>query len=72
MHLEEMVHCIVERVNAGKIVVRITYRRPCNVWRNDGTSVVVKKHEIGYEIVPGVSSVFASAAAVGAELPFQI
>ena len=67
MHLEEIVNFIVDRVNEGKIVVRYI-QGPCYVWGNDRTNVVLKKEEIGYEVIPGVSSVFASAAAVGAEL----
>ena len=68
MHLEEMVNCIVERVNAGKVVVRLHTGDPAMYGATMEQVSLLKQHEIGYEVVPGVSSVFASAAAVGAEL----
>lgn len=68
MHLEEMVDCIVERVNAGKMVVRLHTGDPAMYGATMEQVALLKQHDIGYEVVPGVSSVFASAAAVGAEL----
>lgn len=68
MHLQEMVDCIVARVNAGKMVVRLHTGDPAMYGATMEQVALLKAHEIGYEIVPGVSSVFASAAAVGAEL----
>ncbi|KGR89115.1 cobalt-precorrin-4 C(11)-methyltransferase [Ureibacillus massiliensis 4400831 = CIP 108448 = CCUG 49529] len=68
LHLEEMVNCIVERVKAGKKVVRLHTGDPSLYGATMEQVALLKKHDIGYEIVPGVSSVFASAAAVGAEL----
>jgi precorrin-4/cobalt-precorrin-4 C11-methyltransferase len=68
MHLEEMVETMVERVNAGKIVARIHTGDPAMYGAIMEQIVLLKKVEIGYEIIPGVSSVFASAAVVGAEL----
>lgn len=68
MHLQEMVDCIVERVNAGKQVVRMHTGDPAMYGAIMEQIALLKKHDITYEIIPGVSSVFASAAAIGAEL----
>jgi precorrin-4/cobalt-precorrin-4 C11-methyltransferase len=68
MHLEEMVNCIVERVNAGKTVVRLHTGDPAMYGATMEQVALLKQHDISSEIVPGVSSVFASAAAVGTEL----
>ncbi|SES35161.1 precorrin-4 C(11)-methyltransferase [Psychrobacillus sp. OK032] len=68
MHLQEMVDCIVERVNAGKTLVRLHTGDPAMYGATMEQVALLKEHEIGYEVVPGVSSVFAAAAAVGAEL----
>lgn len=68
MHLQEMVDCIVERVNAGKTVVRLHTGDPAMYGATMEQVALLKQHDIGYEVVPGVSSVFAAAAAVGAEL----
>lgn len=68
MHLQEMVDCIVERVNAGKMVVRLHTGDPAMYGATMEQVALLKKHNIGYDVIPGVSSVFAAAAAVGAEL----
>ncbi|USK70171.1 precorrin-4 C(11)-methyltransferase [Peribacillus asahii] len=68
MHLEEIVDVMVERVNAGKMVARIHTGDPAMYGAIMEQIALLKKEEIGYEVIPGVSSVFASAAAIGAEL----
>jgi precorrin-4/cobalt-precorrin-4 C11-methyltransferase len=68
MHLEEMVGIMVERVREGKKVVRVHTGDPAVYGAIMEQIVLLKKEGIGVEIVPGVSSVFASAAAAGAEL----
>lgn len=68
MHLQEMVDCIVEFVNAGKTVVRLHTGDSSMYGATMEQVALLKQHGIGYEVVPGVSSVFASAAAIGAEL----
>ncbi|MGG0655834.1 precorrin-4 C(11)-methyltransferase [Rummeliibacillus pycnus] len=68
MHLEEMVETIVNRVNAGKTVARIHTGDPAMYGAIMEQMALLKKEDIHAEIIPGVSSVFASAAAVGAEL----
>ncbi|MFJ5765688.1 precorrin-4 C(11)-methyltransferase [Lysinibacillus sp. NPDC093210] len=68
MHLEEMVAVMVERVNAGKVVARMHTGDPAMYGAIMEQIALLKKEGIGYEVIPGVSSVFASAAAIGAEL----
>lgn len=68
MHLQEMVDCITSRVEAGKMVVRLHTGDPAMYGATMEQVALLKERGIGYEIIPGVSSVFASAAAVGAEL----
>lgn len=68
MHLEEMVETIIDRVNDGKTVARIHTGDPAMYGAIMEQMALLKKADIEAEIIPGVSSVFASAAAVGAEL----
>ena len=68
MHLEEIVAVMVERVNAGKIVARIHTGDPAMYGAIMEQIVLLKREDIDYEVIPGVSSVFAAAAAIGAEL----
>ena len=68
MHLEEIVDVMVDRVKSGKIVVRIHTGDPSMYGAIMEQIALLKKEKIGYEVIPGVSSVFASAAAIGAEL----
>ncbi|WP_394578493.1 precorrin-4 C(11)-methyltransferase [Cytobacillus firmus] len=68
MHLEEMVECIVKRVQEGKTVVRLHTGDPAMYGATMEQVALLKQHDISCEVVPGVSSVFASAAAVGVEL----
>jgi precorrin-4/cobalt-precorrin-4 C11-methyltransferase len=68
MNLEEIVDIMVDRVKQGKQVVRVHTGDPAVYGAILEQMVLLKKNGIEYEIVPGVSSVFAAAAAVGAEL----
>lgn len=68
MTLEEVVAMITEKVNAGKMVVRLHTGDPSVYGAIFEQIYLLRKEKIEPEIVPGVSSVFASAAAVGAEL----
>ena len=67
MHLDDMVSLMVDRVKKGKTVVRLHSGDPALfgsiVEQIDG----LKKHDIAVRIVPGVSSVFAAAAALATE-----
>ena len=68
MHLEEIVDVMVDRVKSGKMVARIHTGDPAMYGAIMEQIALLKKEDIGYEVIPGVSSVFASAAAIGAEL----
>lgn len=61
MHLEEIVDVMVDRVKAGKMVARIHTGDPAMYGAIMEQIVLLKKEDIGYEVIPGVSSVFASA-----------
>ena len=67
MHLDDMVSLMADRVMKGKIVVRLHSGDPALfgsiVEQIDG----LKKHTISVRIIPGVSSVFAAAAALTTE-----
>jgi precorrin-4/cobalt-precorrin-4 C11-methyltransferase len=68
MALDEMVAFMVERVKAGKMLVRLHTGDPAMYGATMEQMALLRKEGIGSVIVPGVSSVFAAAAAVGAEL----
>nr|WP_263327891.1 precorrin-4 C(11)-methyltransferase [Neobacillus sp. Marseille-Q6967] len=68
MHLEEMVDIMAARIKQGKKVVRVHTGDPAVYGAIMEQIVLLKKQDIAVEIVPGVSSVFAAAAAVQAEL----
>ncbi|MED4352162.1 precorrin-4 C(11)-methyltransferase [Schinkia azotoformans] len=68
MHLEEMVDYMVLRAQEGKKVVRVHTGDPAVYGAIMEQIALLKKQNIEVEIIPGVSSVFASAARVGAEL----
>ncbi|MGD6845553.1 precorrin-4 C(11)-methyltransferase [Bacillus infantis] len=68
MHLEEMVGAMAERLLTGKKVVRVHTGDPAVYGAILEQMALLKERGIETEIVPGVSSVFAAAAATGAEL----
>jgi precorrin-4/cobalt-precorrin-4 C11-methyltransferase len=68
MHLEEMVEVMADRVKQGKKVVRVHTGDPAVYGAILEQMVLLKEKGIEAEIIPGVSSVFASAAVLGAEL----
>ncbi|MGG7620024.1 precorrin-4 C(11)-methyltransferase [Bacillus coreaensis] len=68
MHLEEMVDYMVTRLKEGKKVVRVHTGDPAMYGAIGEQMALLKELGVEIEIVPGVSSVFASAAMVGAEL----
>ncbi|WP_147533609.1 precorrin-4 C(11)-methyltransferase [Bacillus marasmi] len=68
MHLDEMVEVMVERLRAGKKVVRVHTGDPAMYGAIMEQISLLKKAGVAVEIIPGVSSVFASAAAAQAEL----
>jgi len=68
MALEEMVDFMVTRVREGKLLIRLHTGDPSMYGATMEQMALLKRAGISCEIIPGVSSVFASAAAVGAEL----
>ncbi len=68
MHLEEMVEVMADRVRQGKRVVRVHTGDPAVYGAILEQMVLLKEKGIETEMIPGVSSVFASAAVLGAEL----
>lgn len=68
MHLEEMVDAMVERVQQGKKVVRVHTGDPAVYGAILEQMVLLKEKGVEVDIIPGVSSVFAAAAVLGAEL----
>lgn len=68
LHLEEIVDMMEVCLLEGKKVVRLHTGDPAMYGAIMEQMALLKERNIDVEIVPGVSSVFASAAAVGAEL----
>lgn len=68
MTLEEIVGIMVDAVRQGKRVARIHTGDPSVFGAILEQVTLLRRAGVAYEIVPGVSSVFAAAAAVGAEL----
>jgi len=68
LHLDEQIELMASAHEAGKKVVRLHTGDPCLYGAIGEQMVELDKRGIGYEIVPGVSSFAASAAAVQREL----
>src|SRR5512145_1972870 len=67
MHLDDMVTLMVNRINSGKTVVRLHSGDPALYGSIVEQIAELEKHDISVRIVPGVSSVFAAAAALTTE-----
>ena len=67
MHLDDIVAVMADRVTHGKTVVRLHSGDPALFGSIVEQIAELKKQEITVRIVPGVSSVFAAAAALGTE-----
>jgi precorrin-4/cobalt-precorrin-4 C11-methyltransferase len=67
MHLDDMVDLMADRVKRGKTVVRLHSGDPALFGSIVEQIAELKKHNIIVRIVPGVSSVFAAAAALATE-----
>ncbi|WP_232695660.1 precorrin-4 C(11)-methyltransferase [Brevibacillus daliensis] len=66
--LDEMVEIMIAKVREGKSVARVHTGDPSVYGAILEQMVLLKKAEVPFTIVPGVSSVFAAAAALQAEL----
>ncbi|MHB8163841.1 MAG: cobalt-precorrin-4/precorrin-4 C(11)-methyltransferase [Methanoregula sp.] len=67
MHLDDMVALMADRVKQGKTVVRLHSGDPALYGSIVEQIAELKKLDIAVRIVPGVSSVFAAAAALTTE-----
>lgn len=68
MDLNEIVQLMVKHVRAGCSVARVHTGDPSVYGAILEQMAMLRRENIEYEIIPGVSSVFASAAILGAEL----
>jgi len=68
MTLEEIVTVIVDALQRGETVVRLHSGDPALYSAIDEQITALESYGIDYEIIPGVSAVFASAAALGKQL----
>lgn len=68
LHLDQIMALMVAAAQQGKHVVRIHSGDPSLYGALHEQMVRLRAAAIAYEIVPGVSAVFAAAAALGAEL----
>lgn len=66
--LDEMVDIMVEGVRSGKSIARVHTGDPAIFGAIQEQMALLHKADVEYEIVPGVSSVFAAAAVLGTEL----
>lgn len=66
--LERIVELMVEAARAGKLVARVQSGDPSIYGAIHEQMAALDREGIAYEIVPGVSSAFAAAATLGAEL----
>lgn len=67
MTLPEVIDKIIESVKAGKMVVRLHTGDPAIYGAIQEQMDELKKHDIDFEVVPGVSSFLATAAALKQE-----
>jgi precorrin-4/cobalt-precorrin-4 C11-methyltransferase len=71
MKLEDMVAAMIEAATAGKTVVRLHSGDPSLYGAIVEQMEELEKRGIAVEIVPGVSSLFAAAAALGSQLTLR-
>ena len=67
MTLEEVMEAMIPAAEAGKLVVRLHTGDPSVYGAHREQMDILRKHNIDFEIVPGVSSFCAAAAALKAE-----
>ena len=68
MNLDEIVDLMDESVKKGKLVARVHTGDPAIYGAIGEQMELLRKKEINFEIIPGVSSFFAAAAALETEL----
>jgi precorrin-4/cobalt-precorrin-4 C11-methyltransferase len=68
MNLDEIIDLIEESVKKGKLVARVHTGDPAIYGAIGEQMEILKQKKIAFEIIPGVSSFFAAAAALETEL----
>ncbi|CDG64928.1 MAG: precorrin-4/cobalt-precorrin-4 C11-methyltransferase [Methanobacterium sp.] len=68
MNLDEIIQLMIESTRKGKTVARVHTGDPAIYGAIAEQIQYLKAQDVPYEIIPGVSSLFASAAALEAEL----
>lgn len=68
MHLEQLIDLMVSAARAGRTVARIHSGDPTIFGAIHEQVVALERNGVRWEIIPGVSSAFAAAAALGQEL----
>lgn len=68
LHLEQMVHLMVEAAHAGNVIARVHTGDPALYGATQEQMTQLAAHGVGYEVVPGVTAAFAAAARLGIEL----
>ncbi|CAN5704949.1 hypothetical protein BH10CHL1_BH10CHL1_28520 [soil metagenome] len=68
LHLDQIMTLMIDAAQQGKLVARVHSGDPALYGAIHEQMVRLREHEIAYAIVPGVSAVFAAAAALGVEL----
>lgn len=68
LSLEEIIKLILNAVRQGKVVARLQSGDPSIYGAIQEQMAALDKHGIEYEIIPGVSSLFAAAASLKTEL----
>ena len=67
MNLEDQIHEMAEAAARGKVIARLHTGDPSVFGAIHEQMQALKKRHISYEVIPGVSSVFAAASALGLE-----
>ena len=67
MTLEEVIEAMVPAAKAGKLIVRLHTGDPSVYGAHREQMDILRKHDLDFEVVPGVSSFCAAAAALKAE-----
>lgn len=68
LHLDEIMKLMIEAAERGRLVARVHTGDPTLYGALREQMAVLDAHGLDYEIVPGVSAVFAAAAAAGLSL----
>lgn len=68
MHLEQIIDLMLAATRAGEVVARVHSGDPALYGATHEQMAALDEHAVPYEIVPGVTAAFATAARLGVEL----